>query len=186
MTPNRSVLGAAIGREPGGCAPAVVDDLSLWPMERRAQQFPLEVPEPGRDMFAQQAVTEAKSLPKLVDRKRMKGSRELWAHIVLERLEIAAQNEREGQHKPEGPLDQAGTPANGAAQELYPEADTGWYTVIGLLIIQLGYDTLFQTISITHPATRTRAATVIFAHVKVGSFFRLPSPVWVKDGNKMK
>ncbi|KAL4075508.1 hypothetical protein J3A83DRAFT_1981984 [Scleroderma citrinum] len=151
VTPNKSIPGVTIGGEPGGRAPVVVDDLPEFvPVAdgETSTAIPLGIPEPGRDIFAQQEVKEAKSLPPLSQANPPENERVVSvvgggrkAHIVSEALgerasqslteqqesvlvrpakEITAQGEREGQHKPEGPLDQAEALANEAAQELYP------------------------------------------------------------------
>jgi len=61
-----SVLGATIGGEPGGRLPVVVDDLPESVPVADAETsiaIPLGAAEPGRDIFAQEEVKEAKSVP---------------------------------------------------------------------------------------------------------------------------
>jgi len=61
-----SVLGATIGGEPGGRLPVVVDDLPESVLVADAETsiaIPLGAAEPGRDIFAQEEVKEAKSVP---------------------------------------------------------------------------------------------------------------------------
>lgn len=153
-TPNKSVPGATIGGEPGGRAPVVVDDLPEIVLVANAETsttIPLGGPEPGQDIFAQQEVKEAKSvpvseLPSPEENERVVSivSAGEKVHIVSEVLgeeafsvpaeqqtsasmepakESTAPGEQEGRQRPEGPLDQAEALANEVAQELYPGED---------------------------------------------------------------
>ena len=151
-TPTKSVPGATIGGEPGGRAPVVVDDLPEFVPVADAETsvaIPLGAAEPGRDIFAQQEVKEAKSVPaskilppeedkRVVSVVSVGGKVHIASEVSGEETsqspaaeqqtsasaepanESSAPSEEEGRHKPEGPLDQAEALANEAAEELYP------------------------------------------------------------------